>query len=85
MYIGNMLAIVFLVLYEPWYITLPFVTIISNPLIGGVHCLYNNLENYYRQLLGWPLIESNFIFAIIPLIQHLVRRAASRFRKKTQL
>jgi hypothetical protein len=65
MYLGNLLALGFICLYEPWYIALPLVTIISNPVIGGIHCGYNNLENRYRSRLNWPLIVDNFLPTIL--------------------
>lgn len=71
MYIGNLLAVGYLCMYEQWYIALPLVTIISNPLIGGIHCAFNNLENAYREQLGWPLIEANFLPTVLNEIKEL--------------
>lgn len=74
LYLGNLLAIGALVAYAPWYYALPLCTILANPAIGGVHCLYNNLENHLRERLGWPLIEKNFLDGLVPLLKHLFKR-----------
>lgn len=73
LYIGNILALFYIVAYEPWYMALPLITLIGNPIIGGIHCAYNNVENFYRGQLGWPLIEQNFLPALIVDIKRLLR------------
>lgn len=78
MYIGNVLAIGFLCVHAEWYIALPLVTVLSNPLIGGIHCLYNNLENHYRERLGWPLIEANFLPTVLKEINQLIEKVKSK-------
>lgn len=72
LYIGNCLALLYIVAYEPWYIALPLITTIGNPLIGGIHCAYNNIENTYRLALGWRMIEQNFLNAIVADINYLI-------------
>jgi uncharacterized membrane protein len=79
LYIGNLLALFYIVAYAEWYIALPLITLVSNPIIGGFHCAYNNIENTYRAALGWPLIEQNFIPAAIADIKQLIRRVKSWF------
>lgn len=75
MYFGNMLALLYLVAFQPWYIVLPFFTILGNPIIGGMHCSYNNIENIYRSALGYPLIEWNFLPQAINDIVRLLGKA----------
>ena len=61
LYVANLLSIVYISAYAPWYYALPLVTMSTNPIIGGMHCAFNNIENTYRMSLGWPLIEQNFL------------------------
>lgn len=52
----NLLAVPFLIVYEPFYIWMPIITFLVSPLIGGTYCMFNRLENYYRQKAGMKLI-----------------------------
>lgn len=74
LYIGNLVALVYIVAHQPWYMALPLITLVGNPLIGGIHCAYNNIENTYRTALGWRQIEQNFLPAIIADLQYLLHR-----------
>ena len=50
--IGNTIAIPMLMLYQPFYIWLPIVTYLCSPMIGGVYCPLNRMENHFRRLSG---------------------------------
>jgi hypothetical protein len=69
LYFGNIIGIIFIVIYEPWYLVLPLLTILYNPVIGDIYCAYNNIENRYRSALGWPLIEHSFVFTAIEALK----------------
>ena len=58
---GNILSIACLIAYQPFYIWLPIITILSSPLIGGCNCYINRLENRYRIKACMPLIEDRFL------------------------
>ncbi len=72
MYIGNIIALLYIITYEPWYLALPMATILGNPVIGGIHCAYNNIENTYRLALGWSLIDQNFLPAAVSDLRRLL-------------
>lgn len=78
MYVGNMVALVYVIIYMPWFIILPFVTFLGNPLIGGIQCSYNNLENVYRYQLGWKPIQSNFLPTVVEDIKMLINTVTSK-------
>ncbi len=72
--IGFIVSCIFNLIYSPWYVCIPFIIILGNPILGGAYCVYNNLENKYRAQLGWPLIEHNFSVTIIQEILSFIRR-----------
>ena len=53
----NLISIPFLIVLEPFYIWMPLITFLVSPLIGGTYCMFNRLENHYRQKAGMPLIQ----------------------------
>ena len=53
----NVLAVPFLIVYQPLYISIPIMTMILSPLNGGTHCWMNQLENEYRIKAGRPQIK----------------------------
>ncbi len=61
LYIGNLASMVMVIIYCEWYIALPIMTFLGHPIVGGMHCAYNNIENRYRDKLGWALIEHDFL------------------------
>ena len=54
--LANLVSLACLIAYEPFYIWLPFLTLVSSPMMGGTHCLFNRIENIYRVKAGLPLI-----------------------------
>lgn len=74
LYIGNLVALSYIVAYYPWYIALPMLTILGNPVVGGIQCAFNNLENTYRHKLGWKIIDANFLPAAIEDIKNLIKK-----------
>ena len=53
----NLISVPFIVAYEPIYVAMPLITFLVSPLIGGTYCMFNRLENFYRQKAGMRLIE----------------------------
>jgi len=53
---GNTAAIPCLIYYQPFYIWLPIITFLVNPMVGGSYCLMNRLENHYRAKANMPFI-----------------------------
>ena len=53
----NIIAVPCLILYEPFYIWMPMITFLVSPLIGGTYCIFNRLENHYRQKANMRLID----------------------------
>lgn len=53
---GNLVAIPCLIYYQPFYIWLPIITFLVNPMVGGSYCMMNRLENHYRSKADMPLI-----------------------------
>ncbi len=74
LYIANLASMVMVIVHCEWYIAIPIITVLGNPLIGGMHCAYNNLENRYRDKLGWKLIDHNFLPAAMDALFNLVRK-----------
>jgi hypothetical protein len=60
MYIMNTLSPIYLIIYEPWYVACPLITVIASPLVSGVYCAFNNLENSIRMRLGLELLNTDF-------------------------
>jgi hypothetical protein len=54
---ANLLSVLLLLIYTPFYIWLPMLTLLVNPILGGKFCLMNQTENYYRKLAGLPTIK----------------------------
>ena len=48
----NTLAIPAVIYYEPWYIWMPIITMLVSPVLGGTWCIFNQLEDYYRDRAG---------------------------------
>lgn len=57
---GNLISVVLLVAYEPFYIWLPLITFLVSPLVGGTYCMFNRLENYFRDKAGRERIYDRF-------------------------
>ena len=74
LYLINCIAGIWLIIYEPWYVAVPLITILANPLMGGQYCVLNNVENMFRQQLGWPLIKDNFIDHVAPTLKSWVQK-----------
>lgn len=53
----NLMSIPLLIIHEPFYISLPLLTVLMSPLLGGAHCVLNNIENYFRGKADMDLIE----------------------------
>lgn len=53
----NTVAIPLLIIYEPFWIWMPIITFLVNPMVGGSYCFMNRLENLYREKAGMPLIN----------------------------
>jgi hypothetical protein len=53
----NLAAVPMLILHEPFWIWMPIITFGVSPLMGGTYCIFNRLENHYRQKAGLPLIH----------------------------
>tara|TARA_R100001143_G_scaffold61233_1_gene61668 strand:- start:918 stop:1202 length:285 start_codon:yes stop_codon:yes gene_type:complete len=70
-YVLNIVSIPLVIIYEPFYIWMPFITFFVSPLLGGVYCMFNRLENVYRQKAGMPLIEDRFA----EFLWHLMHRS----------
>ena len=47
-WLGNLVAGVILVVYAPWYICFPLITILMNPYVGGPYCFLVAIENILR-------------------------------------
>lgn len=52
----NLASIPCVILWEPFYIWAPIITVLVSPVIGGSYCLFNRLENYFRVKAGMPKI-----------------------------
>ena len=55
-------------MYQPVYVWVPMVTLITHPIVCGAFCALNNIENMYRARLGWTLIQKDFIELDYPYI-----------------
>lgn len=51
----NTICIPLLAIYQPFYVSVPLITLICSPLVGGTYCLLYMFENYYRQKAGMPI------------------------------
>ena len=52
----NLISVPFLIAYTPFYIWMPLITFLVSPLIGGSYCMFNRIENYFREKAGMHLI-----------------------------
>jgi len=66
---GNTIAVLFLIIKQPWYIWLPVGTCILSPLLGGSLCIMNRLENKLRIKAG--LKPKDFDGVIIKLLHEM--------------
>jgi hypothetical protein len=53
----NLLAVPLLIINMPFYIWMPIITLLVNPMIGGAYCMFNRLENYFRFKAFMPPIQ----------------------------
>ena len=51
----NTICIPLLAIYQPFYVSVPLITLICSPLVGGTYCLLYMFENYYRQKANLPV------------------------------
>jgi len=56
--IGNLLAIGFLAVNEPWWVSIPLITFLLNLVTNSWNCPLTILENKIRKKLGLPQIRS---------------------------
>jgi len=49
-----MVAIPLLIIKQPWYIWMPMIIMLVNPVHGGYYCIFNQLENYFREKAKMP-------------------------------
>ena len=54
---GNFISIPILINVFPFYVWLPIITLLVSPVIGGTFCMFNRLENYFRNLANMPQIH----------------------------
>lgn len=52
----NFISIPLLVTNEPFWIWTPLLTFLASPLLGGQFCIFNRIENFYREKAGMPKI-----------------------------
>lgn len=52
----NIAAVPLVIINEPFYIWAPLITFLVSPLVGGTYCIFNRLENFFRERAGMPLI-----------------------------
>ncbi len=71
---GNVLAFFALPFIAPWYVSLPLCTSIVTVAFSHDNCVLTNLENKYREKLGWPKIRG-FVGHYILSPARKVRRA----------
>lgn len=56
----NLISVPYLIVYEPFYIWMPIITLLVSPVIGQTYCMMNRLENHFRFLAGMDLIHDRF-------------------------
>lgn len=59
LYLGNIVALGYLIFNQPWYFGVIACTFGFSPAMNGVFCAFTNLENYYRLKLKLPIIEDD--------------------------
>ena len=71
---GNLIAVPYLIINEPFYIWLPMITVLVSPVIGSTYCMFNRLENHYRRLAGMELIDDRTAHFIYKELKYGVSR-----------
>lgn len=61
LYLSNIIAFIFVMIYQPWYIFVLMGTFFFSPAMVGIFCVFTNLENQIRGQLEWPLIPDDSI------------------------
>ena len=61
LYVGNIMALLYIAIKEPWYWGVLMCTFFMSPAMAGVFCVFTNMENYFRTRLGWELIPDDSI------------------------
>ena len=56
--LGNLAAFFVLPFYAPWYVALPACSFVFRLALVGEACPLTELENYYREKLGWKVIRT---------------------------
>lgn len=69
----NCISVPLILLNEPFYISVPLITLLFSPLIGGTYCMFNNLENHFRRKANMPEINDR-TEAFMKEVQQLLRR-----------
>lgn len=72
----NCISVPLLLLNEPFWISVPLITLLFSPLIGGTYCMFNNLENHFRRKANMPEINDR--------TEAFVKEVLSIFRRKTK-
>lgn len=52
----NYISLPLLLINEPFWIWMPMLTFFVMPSLGGKNCIFNRLENFYREKAGMPKI-----------------------------
>lgn len=52
----NIVSLPLLIIYQPIFVWMPILTLMVSPLLGGTFCMFNDLENHFREKAGMPLI-----------------------------
>lgn len=60
-YIGSIVAILFAIVNQPWYLSCLFALFYLSPALAGIFCVFTNAENYFRMSLGWEVIPDDAI------------------------
>jgi Protein of Unknown function (DUF2784) len=78
LFLGLLLAMPFLIVHEPWYVSLPIVSwLINIGSLRGLKCPLTTLENYLRRQLGMVEIRG-FVSAHILFKENGVWTQSSR-------
>lgn len=56
----NLVSVPCLLLYTPFYIWMPIITMLVSPVVGGTYCMFNRMENFYRLKAGLPPIHDRW-------------------------
>jgi len=52
----NIISIPLMIINEPIWIKIPLITCLVSPVLGGSYCIFNRIENYYREKANMPQI-----------------------------